>query len=84
MQTLLMYLFLKGLLLFYVFACIYVCLPHACLVLSGDQKRAPDSLSLELQLVVSQYWMLGVESGSLQDQQDLVTSESSLQQPTSS
>lgn len=78
-----MYLFFKGLTLFYVFAYIYICLSHACLVLSRDQKRGPDSLNLEFQLVINQHWMLGVEPGSLQDQQELVTSESSLQHPAS-
>lgn len=63
---------------------VYMYVYHIYVWFSQETKRAPDSLSLELPLVVNQHWMLGVESGSLQDQQDLITSESSLQHPTSS
>lgn len=63
------------------FAYIHVCAPHACSA-CRNQKRESGPLGLELQMVVSTTWGLGIESGSLEELAVLLTSEPSLQSPT--
>ena len=47
--------------LFYVYECLPAHMPvhHVCEVPTHGQKRAPDSLELELQMVVSSYMRAG-------------------------
>lgn len=58
-------------------ACVYVHALRMCPVAHGTQKTL-----IELQMVVSHMWVLGLNSGPLQEQQELLTAEPSLQAPT--
>lgn len=58
-------------------ACMYVHALRMCPVAHGTQKTL-----IELQMVVSHMWVLGLNSGPLQEQQELLTAEPSLQPPT--
>lgn len=54
------------------FDCMYVCVPHVWNAFRG-QKRAPDPLELELQVLIASVWMLGTNPGPLQEWQVLFT-----------
>jgi hypothetical protein len=54
------------------FACKYVCVLHACSAF-GDQKRVLGSLELEFRWLWAAMWVLGINPGSLQEWQVLLT-----------
>jgi hypothetical protein len=60
----------RGTFLLHVFAYIYVCGPHVCIV-PAEVRGVTDPMELELGVIVNSMWVLGMNPGPLQEQQVL-------------
>lgn len=72
--------FLKDLLLLYVHECcasVYVYVPHVYLL--SLEAKVLELLELDLEMVVSPVWMLGIEAGPLEEEPLILISEPPLQ-----